>query len=228
MDLAEIPWACPSCETPMHPSCAEYVGGCIRFACPQAASPRRRVITVLEDSGQIAAWGWWGMGVFSLIQILELALGGLLHGPLGLLAVGLLGYSMVSARRMDRLRSRWQSRDASMDELLQALKFWRQPSALLRHSHAPALLIGGAYVAIRLAFWRGPLPFLTGLIFLGGCLVFSIILSKADAQEAELARIASAWTGEFDELLAEGSSPGGKKTLKMVLRPGVAGDQNPH
>lgn len=41
-------WTSRTCETPQHQECAQYIGGCSRFACPEAATPRRRVAEVLR------------------------------------------------------------------------------------------------------------------------------------------------------------------------------------
>lgn len=41
-------WTCRVCETPHHTECHEYVGGCSRFACSEAATPRRRLAELLR------------------------------------------------------------------------------------------------------------------------------------------------------------------------------------
>lgn len=49
---------CAACETPMHSDCREFIGGCARFACEDAASPRGRLMQYLEaqlESG-IQVW----------------------------------------------------------------------------------------------------------------------------------------------------------------------------
>lgn len=38
---------CTVCETPFHRECGDYIGGCPRFACEEAANPRRRVAELL-------------------------------------------------------------------------------------------------------------------------------------------------------------------------------------
>lgn len=50
--------SCPTCETPIHSDCREYIGGCARFACPEAATPRGRVlefVTVCLDQQLLSA-----------------------------------------------------------------------------------------------------------------------------------------------------------------------------
>jgi hypothetical protein len=53
--LSELPTVtCQSCETAIHTECHEYLGGCGRFACVEAASPRMRVVKYLDS--RIREW----------------------------------------------------------------------------------------------------------------------------------------------------------------------------
>jgi hypothetical protein len=63
--LGDLPLhRCASCETAVHAACAEFLGGCARYACVEAATTRGRVQRYLAERlmseartcGVIAAW----------------------------------------------------------------------------------------------------------------------------------------------------------------------------
>src|SRR5687768_17520901 len=53
-------YTCSVCETRLHTECAEYLGGCARFACTEAATPRKRLTQYLEAYSleSVHLYGW--------------------------------------------------------------------------------------------------------------------------------------------------------------------------
>jgi hypothetical protein len=56
--------SCPTCDTPLHRECGEYIGGCARFACEEAATTHKRVARFLDTvlrsrSAQLRGTALW-------------------------------------------------------------------------------------------------------------------------------------------------------------------------
>jgi hypothetical protein len=72
--LAALPTrTCPECETPVHIECGDLVGGCPRFACPEAATAGRRVAEYLkvrlDQTFALAMGGATCLGAYFLAEL---------------------------------------------------------------------------------------------------------------------------------------------------------------
>lgn len=87
--------SCPTCETPVHADCREYIGGCARFACPEAATPRGRVlefVTVCLDQQLLSSRALTRCLAAWIAICTVVGLYGLKYYPTG----GNLGFSLPS------------------------------------------------------------------------------------------------------------------------------------
>jgi hypothetical protein len=202
--LAEPIQSCPTCETPLHLECAQYIGGCARFACAEAATARKRLGELLRLGRRVDWYGWIGFTLFALAFLAESILAGGRMALDALAAVTLL-VSLWQVRASRPAREESGSPELATSTLRAALSSLADSSP--RVSRATAwltLLVGLSYASVRLIFWRGPWPFTLGLLFLAGCVLSSRFTLVAASHQTQFARLAAAWRDELESLLERG------------------------
>lgn len=111
--LASLPTeVCVRCETPVHVQCARFVGGCARFACEAAATPRKRVVDYLKTMRRVSALRTIGVLGWSLPLLMLLVVpgrnGDLLYYLVLAIACGAVAFGMylapivIDIRALDR------------------------------------------------------------------------------------------------------------------------------
>jgi hypothetical protein len=111
---------CPTCETPVHAACQEYAGGCVRFACVEASTPRQRLATCLESRATVAM-AWWTSTLCVLGGlIVPIAFALVVHRIAPPLTVVAIFAALLSAPTVGLLRAMLARRRARRGEVTRA------------------------------------------------------------------------------------------------------------
>lgn len=182
---------CAVCETPVHAECADYIGGCARFACPEAATVRKRAVDYLR--ADYAAEEWTGHGLPSLGLCASVVAGRFDW----LVTIGLPVWIMICAA------VRWKARVLGRESIrLTTL-------ARLLVPQAPGCLLGPLYMvmcrtsflAIELLSTAAALYFLyAGLLGFPSRQLFFAVLLSANARVWRHARALYVRCSEVDRL----------------------------
>lgn len=189
----------------MHEECGTYIGGCARFACANAATPRTRMLELIHLRHRTELQSWTGFAVFSAVLLLELNLSGQLHSLLGALATACLvvsaGLAALARRATDRVANAAITREYLV-RLVEAGRGSRGASSGHR-SGVAVMCIGLGYLLVRVVWWRGVWPLVVGLVFASGCAAYGYFISRADRLRAQLSGLAACWADELSETIAE-------------------------
>ncbi|MBI4860547.1 MAG: hypothetical protein HY815_09835 [Candidatus Riflebacteria bacterium] len=207
---------CPACETAIHEDCGDYIGGCARFACELAATPRTRIVELLRARHQVDEYGSKGCVAFLCMVLLEVSVYASLS-PVAVAAGVALAWAIVSGWRNRRRARSWLSGPVPWNRLLSLFDASAREERTLAGQLAGPLIvaIGVVYVAVRVLWWRGPVPVAAGLVFGLGCVLYAWFLGSASRLQEKLSGLASQWRDEI-EALAIASDPAKKAQVDLL------------
>jgi hypothetical protein len=114
-ELKDDYWCCPECAAPTHTECHREIGGCTRFGCPEAATPQKRLLTLLTESKQtrLTTAKWLAVSVALILPLVGLKLTYVVFKG-SFFGLGCIGVVVSESRALYRLRNG----HVSLDELL--------------------------------------------------------------------------------------------------------------
>jgi len=197
---------CPSCETVLHSDCAQYLGGCARFACVEAATPRGRVVKFLQARLTASSGQLLGLALIGALPLVQMLTAGLFIKPFLVLSGIITGLILAKAAHTVYLKWTLSRPSVPRQTLLDLFdRFFLQAPRETPSAWAHRLWYGlSACMGMRalkylfLGFWNGALSM--GLTALAcAAMAYGYQISHKASQNAE--QMVRLWR---DELLALG------------------------
>jgi len=198
---------CPLCETAVHEECGDYIGGCARFACEEAATPKKRLVEYLELKLQQKVTGAGGLVLATgLLALTEVMIG--LSPTVLLLLPPILIFVATAWNQKSRLRGS-ELGHRELLGLMRSIAPATRPSPYgeLRNidqvSARVSFQLGVIlmFFAVVSAFLAGPQYFVAGLVGFLGFLTYSWYRYRSGTIGDRAEYLAGLWSDELEELL---------------------------